>query len=63
MVLVVFVVLHTQPQRDLAALLRTNEVFTPFEEVQYLGSPKALAVKAVAKLGVVLDARLLDLAS
>ena len=36
MVLVVLVVLHTQPQRDPIALLRTDEVFTPSEEAQLL---------------------------
>ena len=37
MVLVVLVVLDTQPRRDPGTtLLRTDEVFTPFEEVQLL---------------------------
>ena len=36
MVLVVLVVLDTQPRRDPGALLRTDEVFTPSEEVQLL---------------------------
>ena len=36
MVLVVLVVLDTQPRRDLGALLRTDEVFTSSEEVQLL---------------------------
>ena len=36
MVLVDLVVLDTQPRRDPGALLRTDEVFTPSEEVQLL---------------------------
>ena len=36
MVLVVLVVLDTQPRRDPGALPRADEVFTPFEEVQLL---------------------------
>ena len=36
MVLVVLVVLDTQPCRDSGTLLRADEVFTPSEEVQLL---------------------------
>ena len=65
MVLVVLVVLDTQPCRDSGTLLRADEVFTPSEEVQLLEArveyilgqyPEELdnvvqiQIKAVAKL-------------
>ena len=68
MVLVVLVVLDTQPRRDPGALLRADEVFTPSEEVQLLKArveyilgqlyPEELdnvvqiQIKAVAKLNM-----------
>ena len=70
MVLVVLVVLDTQPRRDSGALLRADKVFTPSEEVQLLKArveyilgqlyPEELdnvvqiQIKAVAKLHMTL---------